>query len=185
MTVQQLKNWYSLDDQDFWEFRRGGKTQTIITHSACEKIANQINIVIDSPQWLSCGENGVWAVQVTGWKMLEPQHKIWTTGESSTDNCKTNYPVAIAEKRAKDRLILKLVNASEAGVMSEIEMDELEQSPTDKLELLQQLEQSRQKSNLTVDELKKQSVDLYQTDQIRDLSIQQIQRLQHQLGNGN
>ena len=117
--------------------------------------------------------------------MLEPQHKIWTTGESSTDNCKTNYPVAIAEKRAKDRLILKLVNASEAGVMSEIEMDGLEQSPTDKLELLQQLEQSRQKSNLTVDELKKQSVDLYQTDQIRDLSIQQIQKLQHQLGNGN
>ena len=39
--------------------------------------------------------------------------------------------------------------------------------------------------DVKVDELKKQSVDLYQTDQIRDLSIQQIQRLQHQLGNGN
>ena len=33
--------------------------------------------------------------------------------------------------------------------------------------------------------MKQQSLDLYQTDQIRDLSIQQIQKLQHQLGNGN
>jgi len=185
MTVQQLKDWYNLDDQDFWQLRRGGKTQTIITHSACEKIADRINIVIDSPQWLSCGENGVWAVQVTGWKMLEPQHKVWTTGESSTDNCKANYPVAMAEKRAKDRLILKLVNASEYDVLSEIEMDGLERPETDKLESLQQLEQTRQETNLSVDELKKQSLDLYQTDQIRDLSIQQIQKLQHQLGNGN
>ena len=56
---------------------------------------------------------------------------------------------------------------------------------TDKLESLQQLEQTRQETNLSVDELKKQSLDLYQTDQIRDLSIQQIQKLQHQLGNGN
>ena len=185
MTVQQLKDWYHLEDQDFWELKRGGRTQTIITHSACEKIANRINVVIDQPQWLSCGQNGVWVVQVTGWKMLEPDKKVWTTGESSPDNCKTQYPVAMAEKRAKDRLILKLVNASESGLISEIEMDELQPPETDKLELLQQLEQTRQKTNLTVDQLKQQSVDLYQTDQIRDLSVQQIQQLQHQLGNGN
>ena len=57
MTVQQLKDWYHLEDQDFWELKRGGRTQTIITHSACEKIANRINVVIDQPQWLSCGQN--------------------------------------------------------------------------------------------------------------------------------
>ena len=82
-------------------------------------------------------------------------------------------------------MILKLVNASESGLISEIEMDELQPPETDKLELLQQLEQTRQKTNLTVDQLKQQSVDLYQTDQIRDLSVQQIQQLQHQLGNSN
>jgi len=139
-------------------------------------------VVIDEPKWLSCGQNGVWVVQVTGWKMLEPHKKVWTTGESSPDNCKTQYPVAIAEKRAKDRLILKLVNASESGLISGIEMDGLQQPETDKLELLQQLEQTRQKNNLTVDQLKQQSLDLYQTDQIRDLSVQQLQR---QLGNSN
>lgn len=186
MTVEQLKTLYDLEDTDFWELRRGGRTQTIITHSACEKIAKQSGIVIDQPQWLSLGDNGIWAVQVTGWRVLEPQTKVWTTGESSPENCKTQYPVAMAEKRAKDRLILKIVNVSEANVMSEIEMDDLERPETNnKLESLQQLEKTRKETNLSVDELKQQSVDLYQTDQIRDLSIHQIQNLQHQLGNGH
>ena len=134
---------------------------------------------------MSRGKNGVWAVQVMGWKRLQPEHKIWTTGESSPDNCKTDYPVAIAEKRAKDRLILKLVNASEYGVLSESEMEGLERSETDKLDLLRELEQTRQETNITVDELRQRSQELYQTDQIRDLSVQQIQELQNHLGNGH
>ena len=104
MTIEQLKQWYNLQPEDFWQLRRGGKTITIITHNACEKIAEMVNIVIGEPKWLSQGQDGVWAVQVTGWKRLQPEHKIWATGESSPDNCKTDYPVVIAEKRAKDRL---------------------------------------------------------------------------------
>tara|TARA_B100001964_G_scaffold233010_1_gene289664 strand:+ start:193 stop:708 length:516 start_codon:yes stop_codon:yes gene_type:complete len=171
MTIEQLKQWYNLQPEDFWQLRRGGKTITIITHNACEKIAEMVSIVIQEPQWLSRGKNGVWAVQVMGWKRLQPEHKIWTTGESSPDNCKTDYPVAIAEKRAKDRLILKLVNASEYGVLSESEMEELEQT--------------RQETNVSVDELRQRSQELYNTNQIRDLSVQQIQELQLNLGNGN
>jgi len=185
MTIEQLKQWYNLQPEDFWQLRRGGKTITIITHNACEKIAEMVNIVIQEPQWLSRGKNGVWAVQVMGWKRLQPEHKIWTTGESSPDNCKTDYPVAIAEKRAKDRLILKLVNASEYGVLSESEMEGLEHSETDKLDLLRELEQTRQETNVSVDELRQRSQELYNTNQIRDLSVQQIQELQLNLGNGN
>ena len=185
MTIEQLKQWYNLQPEDFWQLRRGGKTITIITHNACEKIAEMVNIVIQEPQWLSRGKNGVWAVQVMGWKRLQPEHKIWTTGESSPDNCKTDYPVAIAEKRAKDRLILKLVNASEYGVLSESEMEGLERSETDKLDLLRELEQTRQETNVSVDELRQRSQELYNTNQIRDLSVQQIQELQLNLGNGN
>jgi len=185
MTIEQLKQWYNLQPEDFWQLRRGGKTITIITHNACEKIAEMVNIVIQEPQWLSRGRNGVWAVQVMGWKRLQPEHKIWTTGESSPDNCKTDYPVAIAEKRAKDRLILKLVNASEYGVLSESEMEGLERSETDKLDLLRELEQTRQETNVSVDELRQRSQELYNTNQIRDLSVQQIQELQLNLGNGN
>jgi len=185
MTIEQLKQWYNLQPEDFWQLRRGGKTITIITHNACEKIAEMVSIVIQEPQWLSRGKNGVGAVQVMGWKRLQPEHKIWTTGESSPDNCKTDYPVAIAEKRAKDRLILKLVNASEYGVLSESEMEGLEHSETDKLDLLRELEQTRQETNITVDELRQRSQELYNTNQIRDLSVQQIQELQLNLGNGN
>ena len=43
MTIEQLKQWYNLQPEDFWQLRRGGKTITIITHNACEKIAEMVN----------------------------------------------------------------------------------------------------------------------------------------------
>ena len=46
MTIEQLKQWYNLQPEDFWQLRRGGKTITIIAHNACEKIAEMVNIVI-------------------------------------------------------------------------------------------------------------------------------------------
>ena len=64
-------------------------------------------------------------------------------------------------------------------------MEGLERSETDKLDLLRELEQTRQETNITVDELRQRSQELYQTDQIRDLSVQQIQELQNHLGNGH
>ena len=78
-----------------------------------------------------------------------------------------------------------MVNASEYGVLSESEMEGLERPETDKLDLLRELEQTRQETNITVDELRQRSQELYQTDQIRDLSVQQIQELQNHLGNGH
>ena len=45
------------------------------------------------------------------------------TGEASPNNCKAPYPFAMAEKRLKDRLILKLINAYEYGIYSDPEAD--------------------------------------------------------------
>ena len=69
--------------------------------------------------------------------------------------------------------------------LSESEMEGLERSDTDKLDLLRELEQTRQETNVSVDELRQRSQELYNTDQIRDLSVQQIQELQNHLGNGH
>ena len=48
---------------------------------------------------------------------------IWSTGEASPTNCKAPYPFAMAEKRLKDRLTLKLINAYEYGIYSDVEAD--------------------------------------------------------------
>ena len=47
-----------------------------------------------------------------------------TYGESSPSNTKQAYPVAMAEKRALSRVVLKLSGFYEAGVYSELEADE-------------------------------------------------------------
>jgi hypothetical protein len=50
----------------------------------------------------------------------------WSFGEAATYNNKNAYPAAMAEKRAKDRVILKLLNAHGA-LYSEAEADEFKQ----------------------------------------------------------
>lgn len=56
----------------------------------------------------------------------------WATGEAAPYNNKNNYPFAMAEKRAKDRVILKLVGLH-GDVYSEEEADELKEGkPTPK-----------------------------------------------------
>ena len=41
-----------------------------------------------------------------------------------TNNCKNNYKFAMASKRAIDRVILKLINAYEYGIYSDVEADD-------------------------------------------------------------
>jgi hypothetical protein len=48
----------------------------------------------------------------------------WATGEAAPYNNKNGYPFAMAEKRGKDRVILKLLNGSEAGLYSEEEAED-------------------------------------------------------------
>ena len=51
----------------------------------------------------------------------------WSIGEATPANNKNEYPWAMAEKRAKDRVILKLIGAS-GFVYSEEEADSLKQA---------------------------------------------------------
>ena len=53
---------------------------------------------------------------------------IWSTGEASPKNCKAPYPFAMAEKRLKDRLVLKLINAYEYGIYSDSEADNFQET---------------------------------------------------------
>lgn len=79
----------------------------VIYHRALEQLAAKAGIVFDMPTVLEA--NGVArsvALCVTG--RLGDRCE-WSVGEASPPNNKNAYPWAMAEKRAKDRVILKLI----------------------------------------------------------------------------
>ena len=90
-----------------------------------------------TPAWAgTCQKkSGDVAMIITGYKQDNPDYKIWTTGEANGDNCTMNYLMAMSEKRGKDRIILKLINAYEYGIYSDVEADDFEKHdkpPTEK-----------------------------------------------------
>ena len=79
----------------------------VLLHKALEKVAVKKGIVFNEPTILECNsENRIVSLLVTG-KMGDKSE--WSIGEASPSNNKNSYPYAMAEKRAKDRVILKLV----------------------------------------------------------------------------
>ena len=58
---------------------------------------------------------------------LSRQRTEWSIGEATPYNNKNGYPFAMAEKRAKDRVILKLVGIA-GDVYSSEEADDFKQS---------------------------------------------------------
>ena len=85
----------------------GGRAYAV-KHSALERIAFQNDIVFGLPQIVEAdGANGIATMIVTG-KLGDFEQ--WSIGEASPKNNKNAYAFAMAEKRAKDRVILKLLN---------------------------------------------------------------------------
>ena len=122
--LAEIKEKYNLTKDDFWEMKRGGRSMWILTHDACEKIAYQEGIIFDMPNFeLSCTQPP--NVVLYGSAKLGNRTE-WSNGEANPTNCKMPYMNAMAEKRLKDRLTLKLINAYEYQIYSEIEADAFE-----------------------------------------------------------
>ena len=122
--LAEIKEKYSLTKDDFWEMKRGNKSMWILTHDACEKIAYKEGIIFDMPNYkLSCTQPP--NVVLYGSAKLGDRTE-WSNGEANPTNCKMPYMNAMAEKRLKDRLTLKLINAYEYQIYSEIEADAFE-----------------------------------------------------------
>lgn len=93
----------------------------VILHKALEKVAAYKGIKFDPPMIVQSDiANKLVAVSVTGHLN---DHSEWSFGEAAPYNNKNVYPFAMAEKRAKDRVILKLVGLH-GDVYSEDEADE-------------------------------------------------------------
>jgi len=102
----------------------------VILHKALEKVAAHEGITFDAPVVIESNvEKKMVVILVTG----KSGDKVeWSFGEAAPYNLKNNYPFAMAEKRAKDRVILKLVGLH-GDAYSETEADEFNETKPPKL----------------------------------------------------
>jgi hypothetical protein len=97
----------------------------IAYHKALERVATESKITFDPPYVVQSDlENKTIAICVTG-NMGDSVE--WSIGEAAPYNNKNSYPAAMAEKRAKDRVILKLLGLH-GYVYSEEEADSFKES---------------------------------------------------------
>ena len=124
MNINELGKKYGLDGEtDVWVVRPGVYA---IKHDAVMKIADKEGIVFDKPDIHVNGDSvamvGVARRVIEGASVIS-SISTWATGEAGPSNCTAKYYWAMAEKRLKDRLTLKLINAYEYGIYSEEEAD--------------------------------------------------------------
>lgn len=104
----------------------------VIYHKHCEIIAAKAGIRFDPPVALEAnGPAKCVALCVTA--HMDGRSE-WATGEAAPQNNKNAYPYAMAEKRAKDRAVLKLVGLS-GFVYSEDEADDFKDKPKGSIEV--------------------------------------------------
>jgi len=117
MDIKELGLKYKLDrDNDVWDCHGNW----IISHNAIEKImaiegfyTEQITSLYQDAT--SCRL----IIRVTN----KDGEAMITIGEADSSNCKNKYYGAMAEKRGIDRAVLKLINAYEHGIYSDVEAD--------------------------------------------------------------
>lgn len=109
---------YNLDKEDIFKSPQGWK---IITRSGIDKLQAGADVKIEYDLVVADVENQTYVVKAKG---SLGEKVIETYGESSPANTRQKYPVAMAEKRAMSRVVLKLTGFYELGVMGEDEADD-------------------------------------------------------------
>lgn len=125
---------FGLVKEDFFKAPQGF---WIITRMGVEKIQRGIgaSVHFEVVPEFSDVEKGMYVVKAQGFiESKQPNERtgkaeevvkiVESFGEASPKNCRNSYPVAMAEKRALARVILKLADLYELGVYSEDEMAE-------------------------------------------------------------
>jgi hypothetical protein len=113
---------YGVDSDEVW-LAPGGKTW-VIKHKALERVAANQKIKFDRPSVIACDLERRSMVICTFATLGDITE--WSFGEASPENCKNAYMAAMAEKRSRDRVILKLL-ATSGELYSETEADEFTQ----------------------------------------------------------
>lgn len=126
--VHEVLAKFDLDSSAVWNCHG----TPVIYHWACERIGAKMGVKFDAPTLIdqNTGQKVI-TILVTG---HYGERSEWAFGEVTPNNCKNAYPWAMAEKRAKDRVILKLANLS-GEVYSEEESDDFKRpAPSERTE---------------------------------------------------
>jgi hypothetical protein len=115
--LNELYKKYNLTTDDYFKH----KFYTIITRSGIDKIQAQAGINIEYQLQYNSADNKCVIIQAFA-QMGDV--KIETFGEASPSNTTNAYPVAMAEKRAMSRAVLKLTGFYELQVFGEDEADD-------------------------------------------------------------
>lgn len=115
----EIKNGCWLLEKAFKKGEEKKPIAWIAYHKFLERVADKAGIKFDKPEVLNCQDYEI-AVLVNG---KTTGKEAWSIGEASTRNCTNDYRWAMAEKRAKDRVILKLLGVA-GDMYSEEEADE-------------------------------------------------------------
>lgn len=108
--IEAVRAKYDLDRDDFWQIKQN--KQWVCKHAALEIVAVKAGIEWMPPQIIEANAPSLVTSMVVTGKM--GNRVEWATGETNATNYSVSgkqpaYPWAMAEKRAKDRVVLKLV----------------------------------------------------------------------------
>jgi len=127
-TLRALFDQNGLDKEDIFVLEMGAKKIPIITRTGIEKIQarNRMKINLDI---IYHSDDCKTAIVKANGVMGESDTfvSVETYGEVSTANNTNKYPIAMAEKRALSRCVLKLSGFYAHGVFGEDESDEFKQ----------------------------------------------------------
>jgi hypothetical protein len=108
-------------DEDTFDLKFGSRTTTIITRSGIEKIQYHNKITVEFKE-VSMEPDFV-VVKAVAYSQ-DPNDRMESYGEASPQNTTQKYPVAMAEKRALSRVILKVAGFYKYNVMGQDESDD-------------------------------------------------------------
>jgi len=102
----------------------------VALHKALEQVAEHLGIVFDVPTIIDASAEKKYAAVLVSGRLGDRFE--WSVGEAANYNNKNSYPFAMAEKRAKDRVILKLIGVA-GFVYSEDEADAFKEERPDSM----------------------------------------------------
>lgn len=108
--IEAVRVKYGLAQEDFWQIKQN--KQWVCKHAALEIVAVKAGVEWSPPQIIEANAPGLVTSMIVTGKM--DGRVEWATGETNPTNYSVigkqpAYPWAMSEKRAKDRVVLKLV----------------------------------------------------------------------------
>ena len=121
-TVKEILDKYNINPREAcWDCHG----TWVILHKYLERIADKAGITFDAPEFIHTDAKSKESVLLVTGHMNDKS--AWSIGEAMPYNNKNSYPFAMAEKRGKDRVILKLAGLS-GHVYSDEEADSFKRS---------------------------------------------------------